>query len=150
VQPSWTSKERRPLTIINMDLLRFFVLGKKATVIIISLESSSHQITHHHPIFWISQENLTGITMCKYACHISKLNWIVVNPFSLCRHFGNNREDAAYKNIERTPSLLQVVNVEHHHPFFSCQRGSSSSCIAVVFMFFVSLPVGCHAFVPPC
>jgi hypothetical protein len=67
--------------------------------------------------------------MCKYACHISKLNWIVVNPFSLCRHFGNNREDAAYKNIERTPSLLQVVNVDHHHPFFSCQRGSSSSSL---------------------
>ena len=69
-------------------------------VIIIPLELSSHQITHHssshhHPIFWISQENLSGITMCKYACHISKLNRIVVNPFSLCSHFGNNREDAA-------------------------------------------------------
>jgi hypothetical protein len=34
VQPSWTSKENRPLTMINMDLLRFFVLGKKAAVII--------------------------------------------------------------------------------------------------------------------
>jgi hypothetical protein len=51
--PSWTSKERRPLTIINMDLLRFFVLGKKA-IIIISLELPSHHITHRHPIFWIS------------------------------------------------------------------------------------------------
>ena len=72
-----------------------FISGKKATVIIISLELSSHHITHRHPFFWISQENLTGITMCKSACHISKLNRIVVNPFSLCSHFGNNREDAA-------------------------------------------------------
>ena len=48
-------------------------LGKKATVIIL-LELSSHGITHHHPIFWISQENLTGITLCKSACHFSKLN----------------------------------------------------------------------------
>ena len=37
--------ERRPLTIINMDLLRFFVLGKKATVI---NSSSSH--LNCHPI----------------------------------------------------------------------------------------------------
>jgi hypothetical protein len=69
-------------------------LGKKATVIIL-LELSSHGITHHHPIFWISQENLTGITMCKSAFHISKLNRIVVNPFFLFSYFGNNREDAA-------------------------------------------------------
>jgi hypothetical protein len=72
-----------------------FISGKKATVIIISLELSSRRITHRHPIFWISQENLAGITMCKSACHISKLNRIVVNPFSLFSHFGNNREDAA-------------------------------------------------------
>ena len=72
----------------------FFHFREKL-VIIISLESSSHRITHRQPIFWISQENLAGITMCKSACHISKLNWIVVNPFSLFSHFGNNREDAA-------------------------------------------------------
>ena len=58
------------------------------------LQSSSSHLKCH-PIFWINQENLTGITMCKSACHISKLNRIVVNPFSLCSHFGNNREDAA-------------------------------------------------------
>jgi hypothetical protein len=50
---------------------------------------------NRHPIFSISQENLTGITLCKSACHISKLNRIVVNPFSLFSHCGNNREDAA-------------------------------------------------------
>ena len=141
MQPSWTSKERRPLTIINMDLLRFSVLGKKATVIIISLELPSHHITHRHPIFWISWENLTGITMCKSAYKISKLSRIFVNLFSLCSHFGNNQEDAAYKNIERTL------------PFFKLSTWIIiiiSSCIAVVLMSFVSLSVGCHAFVPPC
>ena len=61
-------------------------LGKKATVIIL-LELSSHGITHHHPIFWISQENLTGITMCNdkwcqfvlnlYAIH--KREYIALN-----------------------------------------------------------------------
>ncbi len=60
--------------------------------IVIPSNHSSSQ-SHHHPIFWISQESLTGITMCKSACHISKLN--VVNPFSLFSHFGNNLEDAA-------------------------------------------------------
>jgi hypothetical protein len=72
-----------------------FVSGKKLQSSSSHLNRHSHHITHHHPIFWISQENLTGITMCKSACHISKLNRIVVNPFSLYSHFGNNREDAA-------------------------------------------------------
>ncbi len=86
------------ICVCSNNTIYSFISGKKATFIIISLESSSHHmihITHCHPIFRISQENLTGITMCKSACHISKLNWIVVNPFSLCSHFGNNREDAA-------------------------------------------------------
>jgi hypothetical protein len=82
------------LYVLNNTIFSF-ISGKKATVVIISLESSSHRITHRHPIFWISQENLTGITLCKSACHISKLNRIVVNPFSLFSHCGNNREDAA-------------------------------------------------------
>jgi hypothetical protein len=33
--------------------------------------------------------------MCKSGRQISNLNRIVVNSFSLCSHFGNNREDAA-------------------------------------------------------
>jgi hypothetical protein len=47
VHPSWTSTwiNMQPLTIINMDLLRFFVLWKK-------LQSSSH--LNCHPIFWIT------------------------------------------------------------------------------------------------
>ena len=93
-------------------------LGEKSyshQLIIISLELSSHRITHRHPIFWISQENLIGITMCKSNCQISNLNRIVVNLFSLCSDFGNNRKDAAQKNIERPI------------PSSSCQRGSSSS-----------------------
>ena len=77
--------------------------------------------------------------MCKSAYKISKLSRIFVNLFSLCSHFGNNQEDAAYKNIERTPSLLQVVNVDHHHLILYC-------CGIYVF---VSLSVGCHAFVSP-
>ncbi len=59
------------------------------------LELSSHHIIHRHPIFWISQENLTGITMCKSDCQICNLNRIVINSFSLSSHFGNNQEDAA-------------------------------------------------------
>ena len=115
MQPSWTSKERRPLTIINMNLLRFSVLGKKATVIIISLELPSHHITHRHPIFWISQTILTGITMRKSACHISKPNRIVVNPFSLFSHFSRTGRMQP-KRISKEPI-----------PSSSCQRGSSSS-----------------------
>jgi hypothetical protein len=103
------------------------------------LSSSSH--LNCHPIFWISQENLTGITICKSARQISKLNRILVNPFSLFSHFGNNREDAAYKNIERT---LLFFKLSTWIIIIIC-----SSCIAVGIYVFVSLPVGCHAFVFP-
>jgi len=58
--------------------------------------------------------------MCKSAYKISKLSRIFVNLFSLCSHFGNNQEDAAYKNIERPI------------PSSSGQRGSSSSHLVLL------------------
>jgi hypothetical protein len=91
-------------------------------------------------LLWISQENLTGITMCKSARQISKLNRIVVNSLFLCSHFGNNREDAAYKNIERTQPIFKLST----WIIIIC---SSVHLVLLWYLCFVSLPVGCHAFV---
>jgi hypothetical protein len=76
--------------------------------------------------------------MCKSAYKISKLIRIVVNLFSLCSHFGNNQEDAAYKNIERT------------HPFFKLSTWIIiiSSCIAVVSMFLLVYPLAATPLFP--
>ena len=70
--------------------------------------------------------------MCKSAYKISKLSRIVVNLFFLFSHFGNNQEDAAYKNIERTLSFFKLST-------WIIIIGSS--CIAVVSMFLLVYPL---------